>query len=86
MTVDFEIPVSDRQQGLIYVYEQVNAGIQVLVTVDVAGKEKTLAKNISGNIERNSVYTIKVNKDTIDVDVNIHIQDWEDGTDTEIEA
>ncbi|MBO8459250.1 MAG: hypothetical protein IAA73_02815 [Bacteroidetes bacterium] len=86
MAVDFEIPVSDRQQGLIYVYEQVNAGIQVLVTVDVAGKEKTLTKNISGNIERNSVYTIKVNKDTIDVDVNIHIQDWEDGTDTEIEA
>lgn len=86
ITIDFEVPVNDKQQGLVYVYEQVNAGIQVLVTVDVAGKEKILTKNISGNIGRNAVYTIKVNKDTIDIDVNIHIQDWEDGADTEIEA
>lgn len=84
--VEFDVPVTDRYPGFLYVYEQKNSGMQVLVTIESAGEERVLAKEIEGDISRNAVYSIKVNKDKIDINVSIGISDWEDGTDTEIEV
>lgn len=86
VAITFDVPIKDNKHGFLYVYEQVNENIQVKVTLDVAGKEKLLTKTISGDITRNTIYTIKVNKDNIDIDINVNIKDWEDGVDTEIEA
>lgn len=86
VSIDFDVPVADKSDGFLYVYEQKNSGMQVNVTVDVAGHEKVLAKEITGDISRNTVYTIRVNKDRIDICVSLEIADWEDGSDTDIDV
>lgn len=84
--VEFGIPVTDSRPGFLYLYEQKNPGMHVIVTVETAGEEKVFTKEMTGDISRNTVYTIKVNKDKIDIQVTIGIADWEDGADTEIEV
>lgn len=86
VTVEFDEPVTEASKGFLYLYEQKNSGMQVIVTVEAAGQEKTLTKSISGDISRNTVYAIKVNKSNIDLYINANIEEWESGADTEIEA
>lgn len=86
VTVEFDEPVTDASQGFLYLYEQKNTGMQIIVTVEAAGQEKILTKSFSGDINRNTVYAIKVNKSNIDLYINVNIEDWESGEDTEIEA
>lgn len=82
----FDVPVTAEAAGFLYVYEQANNDMQVNVTVEIAGQEKVLSKKISGDISRNNVYTVTVRKNDIDIYVNVNIEDWENGSDTEIEA
>lgn len=84
--ISFPEGVTSAQPGILYLYEQANGGIQVTATVEIAGQEKELTGTVSGNISRNTVYTINITKNDIDVYVNANIEDWEEGTDTEIEA
>lgn len=84
--ITFDEPVTDKSQGILYAYEQKNSDIQINVTVEIAGVEKILTKSFSGDISRNNVYAVQVNKNDIDIYVNVNISDWEDGPDTEIEA
>lgn len=86
VTVEFDEPVTEASKGFLYLYEQKNSGMQVVVTVEAAGQEKILTKSISGDICRNTVYAIKVNKSNIDLYINANIEEWESGADTEIEA
>lgn len=84
--ITFVEPVTAEKAGFLYVYEQTNNDMQVNVTVEIAGQEKVLSKKLSGDISRNNVYTVTVRKNDIDIYVNVNIEDWENGSDTEIEA
>lgn len=85
-SVAFDTPVTDLSRGFLYVYEQPNTGMEIRVTVLLNGTEKVMTKALEGDIARNSIYTVKVNKNGIDVNVSVSIPDWEDGADTEIEV
>ena len=82
--VDFESPLTEDTKGIIYLYEQENDGILVEVDALIDGKTKTLSKTLSGDVVRNTVYTLTIRKDNIDVTLDITFEDWNQGGDTEI--
>ncbi len=84
ITVDFIEALSTNHSGVLYVYEQENSNIQLIVTLLVNGKRKEIVQTLSTSLKRNTVYTITVRKDWIDVWVDVSLEDWENGSDTEI--
>lgn len=84
ITVDFIEALSTNRSGVLYVYEQENSNIQLIVTLLVNGKRKEIVQTLSTSLKRNTVYTITVRKDWIDVWVDVSLEDWENGSDTEI--
>lgn len=83
-TVVFEQPITDGKAGMLYAYEQENQDIQISVTAVIDGEEKTLTKAFDGPLKRNTVYTITVRQDRIDIKLNVSFDEWEEGTNTEL--
>lgn len=86
VTVSFDEPAASAVEGILYAAEQVNDSIQVSVTATVGGVEKTLTKALSGDIVRNTAYTLTVRQDSIDLSLGITFDEWEDGGNTDIEV
>ena len=82
--VTFDEPVTSDTQAVMYLYEQANDGIEVKVEAVLDGKSYTLTKTLSGDVLRNTVYTLTVRKDNIDVTLDITFEDWGSGGDTEL--
>lgn len=80
----FEEPLVADTPAVMYMYEQAGDGIEVEVDAVIDGKPVTLSKTISGDIVRNTVYTVTVRKDNIDVVLDITFEDWIQGGDTEL--
>lgn len=83
-TVSFTQPLTADTPAVMYVYEQTNAGIEVEVNAVIDGKPVVLKKTLSGNLSRNTIYTLTVRKDDIDVSLDITFEEWEEGSDTEL--
>ena len=83
-TVVFQQPVTTGKAGMLYVYEQENQGIEISATAVIGGEEKTLTKAFSGPLKRNTVYTITVRQDRIDIKLNVSYDEWEEGNNTEL--
>ena len=64
--------------------EQENAGIEVSIEAVIDGQHKVLTKTLEGNLKRNTIYTVTVRKNDINIVVKVGIDDWEPGEDTEI--
>lgn len=84
ITVPFDIPLSLDTAGIFYVGEQTNDNIEISVTANIGGTEKTMSKVISGDIKRNTVYTITVLQEKIDISLDVTFEDWEDGENTDV--
>lgn len=84
MSVTFETPLTASTPAVLYVYEQENDGLEISIEAVIDGRHKTLTKTLEGNLKRNTVYTVTVRKDDIDVVVKVGLEDWEMGNDTEI--
>lgn len=84
VTVDFPEAVSANRPGVLYVYEQEDGHIQLTVTLSVNGERKVITQSLGTSLKRNTVYTITVRKDWVDVWVDVDLEDWENGSDTEI--
>lgn len=84
MTVSFDSPLDTDTPAVLYAYEQTNGNLEISVDVVIDGKLHTLSKALAGDIKRNTIYTITVRKDVIDVTVEISFDEWEDGNDTEL--
>lgn len=80
----FDTALSASTPGVLYVYEQENAGIEVSIEAVIDGQHKVLTKTLEGNLKRNTIYTVTVRKNDIDIVVKVGIDDWEPGEDTEI--
>lgn len=85
-TVAFPQPLTADTQGVLYVYEQENNGIEVSVTAVIDGEEKTLTKVLAEPLRRNTINTIIIRRDYINVNLNVTFDEWEQGSDTELEA
>ena len=84
MTVSFDSPLTTDTSAVLYAYEQPQGNLEISVDVTIDGKPYTLTKAISGDIKRNTIYTITVRKDVIDVTVEVSFDEWEKGGDTEL--
>lgn len=84
MTVSFDSPLTTDTSAVLYAYEQPQGNLEISVDVTIDGKPYTLTKAISGDIKRNTIYTITVRKDVIDVTVEVSFDEWEEGGDTEL--
>lgn len=84
VTTHFDTALSASTPGVLYVYEQENAGIEVSIEAVIDGQHKVLTKTLEGNLKRNTIYTVTVRKNDIDIVVKVGIDDWEPGEDTEI--
>lgn len=83
-SVSFSQPLTADTPGVLYVYEQAADGLEITVDAVVDGKPVVLTKKLSDGIERNTVYTVTVRKDVIDVTLEVSFEDWIPGTDTEL--
>ncbi len=83
-TIVFPQPITDSQKGMLYTYEQENEGIEVCVTASIGGVEKELTKSLDGPLKRNTIYTIIVRQDYIDIKLDVTFEDWEEGGNTEL--
>lgn len=77
-------PLTGDTQAVLYVYEQENDGLEVVVEAEIDGQSKTLTKSLGCDLERNKIYTLTVRKDVIDVTLDITFDEWEEGDDTEL--
>lgn len=84
ITVDFPEPVNRNVPGVCYVYEQHNNQMTVQVTIDDRGHEKVLSKPLEAFLKRNTVHTIRVRKNGVNISLDIDLEAWEPGSDTEI--
>lgn len=80
----FDTPLTEDTDGVLYVYEQSADNIVVKVDAVIDGKHEVLSKTLSEPLKRNTVYTLTVRKDVIDVTLEVTFEDWEQGTDTEL--
>ncbi len=79
-----EQPYNDSEKGILYVYEQYNTDIKVQLNASIDGKEYSLEANLPEQISRNTVYSITLRKDIVDKDVQLTVEEWKDGGDTEL--
>lgn len=85
-TVVFSSPLTSDTVGVLYVYEQENEGLELSIDVVIDGEEKTLVKTLDAPVKRNTVNTIVVRRDYINVDLNVTFDEWEEGSDIELDA
>lgn len=80
-----EQPLTADTEGVLYVYEQ-STGDRVVISVDavIDGKTEVLTKELVEPLKRNTVYTLTLRKDTIDVSLEVSFDEWEPGSDTEL--
>ena len=78
-------PLTADTEGVLHVYEQ-STGDRVVISVDAVmdGKTEVLTKELTEPLKRNTVYTLTVRKDTIDVSLEVTFDEWEPGGDTEL--
>lgn len=81
---EFSSPLTADTKAVMYAYEQANDGIEVTVDAVIDGKPRTLKKTLTGDLKRNTIYTITVRKEDIDVSLDITFEDWTEGGDTEL--
>ncbi len=83
-TVSFDTPLTTDTPAVFYAYEQTNESLEISVDAVINGKHHILTKAFNGDIMRNTIYTITVRKDAIDVTLEVSFDEWEEGTDTEL--
>lgn len=84
VSVTFDTPVTSDAKAVMYAYEQENIGLEIAIEGTIDGKPVTLSKAIDGNLDRNKIYTVTVRKDNIDISLEITLDEWETGGDTEL--
>lgn len=84
MTVSFDSPLTTDTSAVFYAYEQAKGNLEISVDVVIDGKPYTLTKALNSDIKRNTIYTVTVRKDVIDVTIEVSFDEWEEGSDTEL--
>lgn len=76
----FTHPLETDSAGLFYFSEQVNDGLELVLTVNVRGQEKVLKGKLPTVLKRNTVYVVRLTgRDA--VDLMMKVEEWESGDD-----
>lgn len=84
LKAEFGSPLTEDTAGVLHVHEQPGNTVMVSVDAVIDGKPVVLEKELSEPLERNTVYTVTVRKDDIDVSLDVTLEDWQQGGDTEL--
>ena len=84
ITISFDSPLITDTPAVFYAYEQTQGNLEISVDAVIDGKPITLTKAFNGDIKRNTVYTVTVCKDAIDITIDVSFDEWEEGDDTEL--
>lgn len=75
----FETPLKNVRQTLLYIGEQMNAGMNVVVNVAFSGGMHKLTASLPSQVRRNTVYTLKINGQGGKVNLSVVEDDWDEG-------
>lgn len=78
-STSFETPLKNVKQTLLYMSEQQNSGLAVVVNVAFGGGMHELTAKLPEQIKRNTVYTLKVNGKGGKVQLSVTEDDWDEG-------
>ncbi len=70
-----EQPYHDTEPGILYVYEQHNRDLKVVLNATIEGKEYSLESDLPETISRNTVYSITLRKDVVDKEVQLTVEE-----------
>ena len=84
INISFDSPLITDTPAVFYAYEQAQGNLEISVDAVIDGKPITLTKAFNGDIKRNTIYTVTVRKDVIDVTIDLSFDEWEEGNDTEL--
>lgn len=75
----YETPLTERQDGVFYLYEQTGEKIQVEMTADVNGIKNKLKAALPNTIKRNHLYNLKVTLVGTKVELSVQEHSWNMG-------
>lgn len=78
-STSFETPLKNVKQTLLYMNEQQNSGLDVVVNVAFGGGMHKLTASLPAQIKRNTVYTLKINGKGGKVQLSVTEDDWDEG-------
>ena len=84
VTLDFDTPLQSDKAGILYLGEQQNVDLAVRIEAVIDGRRKVLTQPFEGDIKRNTIYTVTIRKDVIDIRLDVAFDEWEQGGDTEL--
>lgn len=84
VTLEFDTPIQNDTPGILYLGEQQNVDLVIRIEAVIDGQFKTLTRPFEGDIKRNTLYTITIRKDVIDIRLDVALDEWEEGGDTEL--
>lgn len=84
VTLDFDTPLQNDKAGLLYLGEQQNVDLVIRIEAVIDGQLKVLTQPFEGDIKRNTIYTVTIRKDVIDIRLEVALDEWEQGGDTEL--
>lgn len=79
----FSTPLTERQDGVFYLYEQTGNKLQVEVTAEINGIKNKLAATLPVVIKRNHAYKLKVTAVDSNIQLSVLVQSWDEGDVTE---
>lgn len=79
LTKKYENPLTQRQDGALYLYEQTGKKIQVEVKADINGVENILTAALPATIKRNHVYSLRVVGMGANIGLVVDEQSWKTG-------
>ena len=77
-------PLTSDTEGIAYILEQSGTGCKVSMTAEIDGKEYRLGAMLPETVRRNTVYSVTLRKGTIDSDVELSVEQWGDGGQTDL--
>ncbi len=77
-------PYTDDTKGVAYLYEQPTAGATLTAHVVTDGKAYDLEAKLPETIQRNHIYVITVLQGMVESDMQLTVEEWEQGSDTEV--
>ena len=84
VTLDFDTPLQSDKAGILYLGEQQNVDLAVRIEAVIDGRRKVLTQPFEGDIKRNTIYTVTIRKDVIEIRLDVAFDEWEQGGDTEL--
>ena len=79
----FETPLKNEKQTLLYMCEQKNSELNVVVNIAFGGGMHKLTATLPAEIKRNTVYTLKINGKGGKVQLDVVEGDWDEGVQSE---